>query len=63
MGTTELPTAQTTEVAMRVAVLRGLYGDIAENLHDPAACAELWAQIEAEQARLESLIPHLAEAV
>jgi hypothetical protein len=41
---------------VHLAVLRGLYGDIAENLDDPGACNELWVQIDDEQARLAELV-------
>jgi len=50
-----LTSAQVIEVRARVAVLRGLYGDVADNLHDPTECNGLWEQIETEQAHLAAV--------
>jgi hypothetical protein len=52
-----LTRTQMTEAGAHIAVLRGLYGDIAENLHDPDLCNELWAQVEEQQQQLAELVP------
>ena len=46
---------QLTQARTHVAVLRGLYGDMAENLDDRAHCKELWEQIEEQQRQLAEL--------
>ena len=46
----------TAEITIHIAALRGLYGDLAENLHDPDECNELWAQVETEHEQLAALI-------
>jgi hypothetical protein len=51
-----LTSAEVIEVRARVAVLRGLYGDVADNLHDPTECNGLWAQIEIEQTHLATVL-------
>jgi hypothetical protein len=51
-----LTAAQNTEAHVHVAALRGLYGDMAESLHDSAECNDLWSQIEEQQRQLAALI-------
>jgi hypothetical protein len=43
--------------------LRGLYGDLADALHDPVASNELLAQIADAETQLLALVPQVAEAV
>ena len=51
---------QLTQARAHVAVLRGLYGDMAENLDDRAHCKELWEQIEDQQRQLAELTERAA---
>jgi hypothetical protein len=51
----QLDAIQTTAARVRIATLRGLYGDLAEHLDDADACNELRAQIEHERAQLAAL--------
>ena len=51
----QLDAIQATAARVRIATLRGLYGDLAEHLDDADACTELRAQIEHEQAQLAAL--------
>jgi hypothetical protein len=53
---TQFDTTTATAVRAHVAILRGLYGDLAENLHDSDECNDLWDQIEHEQAQLAALV-------
>jgi hypothetical protein len=46
------------EAARRIAVLRGLYDDLADEFNDFERRRELWAQVDAQHAALAKLIPH-----
>jgi hypothetical protein len=56
MTTTGLTAADTTQITVHIAALRGLYGDIVENLHDAEVCRDLWIQVAEEQTHLDRLI-------
>jgi hypothetical protein len=51
-----LNSAETTQVGVRIATLRGLYGDLAQSLDDLETRVDIWAQIADEQDQLESLM-------
>ena len=52
----DLTPAQVAEVTMRIAVLRGLYGDLGDVLEHPERRIRLWLQIECEHRRLGGIV-------
>ena len=52
----DLTPAQVAEATMRIAVLRGLYGDLGDLLERPERRVRLWLQIEGEHERLGSIV-------
>jgi hypothetical protein len=44
------------EAQIHIATLRGLYGDLRDNLDDPDTCGELWNQIKATHGQLGDLL-------
>lgn len=52
----DLTPAQVAEATMRIAVLRGLYGDLGDLLERPERRIRLWLQIEGEHERLGSIV-------
>ena len=50
MKTVSLSRAQAVAAGASIAVLRGLYGDLGESLHDAETCRWLWSQVEEEHA-------------
>ena len=55
------PAEQVQEAQHRIAVLRGLYGDLAEDLRHLERRRDLWAQVKTEQAALAELMPPVSE--
>jgi len=51
-----LNSAETTQVGVRIATLRGLYGDLAQHLDDLETRVDIWTQIADEQDQLELLM-------
>ena len=52
----DLSPAQVADVTMRIAVLRGLYGDLGDQLEHPERRIRLWLQIEGEHQRLGRIV-------
>ena len=59
--TAHLTPQQVQEAQRRIAVLRGLYGDLAEDLRHLERRRDLWAQVKTEQAALAELMPPVSE--
>ena len=57
----DLTPAQVAEATMRIAVLRGLYGDLGDLLERPERRIRLWRQIEGEHERLGSIVMNCCE--